>query len=113
MKKRARARGRFGASVVSTKRVRDAQAAVTAGMKADLEGFKAPASYARKAKRPPDRRMEPIISTELEAAARAYVYARESGRPTTELYRKLRRAWIAAVRADSLWRKQPRRARVR
>ena len=43
--------------------------------------------------------------TALEAAARAYVLARESGRPTTELYRALRRAWIAAVRADALMRR--------
>lgn len=39
--------------------------------------------------------------SELESAARAYVLARESGRPTTSAYRKLRRAWVAAVRADA------------
>lgn len=44
-------------------------------------------------------------NTELESAARAYVLARESGRPTTQLYRRLRRAWIAAVRADALMRR--------
>lgn len=42
--------------------------------------------------------------TALESAARAYVAARESGRPTTTAYRRLRRAWVAVVRADSLLR---------
>ena len=42
--------------------------------------------------------------TELEAAACAYVLARESGRPTTTRYRRLRRAWAAAVRAERLMR---------
>ena len=44
--------------------------------------------------------------TALESAARAYVLARESGKPTTTVYRKLRRAWVAAVRAESLWRRK-------
>ena len=43
--------------------------------------------------------------TALESAARAYVLARESGRPTTQLYRRLRRAWIAAVRAEAIQRR--------
>ena len=38
----------------------------------------------------------------LESAACAYVLARESGRPRDSLYRALRRAWIAKVRADNL-----------
>ena len=43
--------------------------------------------------------------TALESAARAYVLARESGRPTTTAYRRLRKAWVAAVRADAILRK--------
>ena len=38
----------------------------------------------------------------LTAAACAYVLARESGRPTESLYRALRRAWVARVRAERL-----------
>ena len=40
--------------------------------------------------------------TELESAARAYVSAREGGRLTTTAYRRLRRAWVAAVRAEAI-----------
>ena len=43
--------------------------------------------------------------TALESAARAYVLARESGRPTTQLYRKLRRVWVTAVRAEAIMRR--------
>ena len=43
--------------------------------------------------------------TALESAARAYVLARESGKPTTAAYRRLRRAWVAAVRADAIMRR--------
>ena len=52
-------------------------------------------------------------STELESAARAYVYARESGRPTTTAYRRLRRAWAAAVRADAIMRNATKTRRAR
>ena len=43
--------------------------------------------------------------TELESAARAYVLARESGQLTTTRYRRLRTAWVAAVRADAIMQK--------
>lgn len=46
--------------------------------------------------------MEGNNMTDLESAARAYVLARESGRLTTSAYRRLRRAWVAAVRAEAI-----------
>ena len=44
--------------------------------------------------------------TALESAARAYVLARESGKPTTTAYRRLRWAWVALVRAEAILRRR-------
>ena len=48
----------------------------------------------------------------LTAAACAYVLARETGRPTESLYRALRRAWVARVRAERLDLRKPKPART-